>query len=354
MKKMRIAVFFGGRSHEHDISCLSAQTILRNMDPEKYEAVPIGILRDGRWLLVKDLSSLADGSWRDSAAGCSLLPGGARPELLIEEDGRFSRLPLDAAFPVLHGRFGEDGTIQGLFELARLPYVGCGVAASAVSMDKLLTKALVAGTGIDQARYLGAEREDLRDPGPLMDRIEQTFDYPVFVKPSDGGSSQGVSRVTCREELEPALRLAGEEGTRILIEEAIFGREVECAVMTTPDGPRSGGVGEILASGEFYSFDSKYTDPASLTLTDPLLPEGKREEIAEKAVAIYRAVRAYGLSRVDFFLENGTDRVVFNEINTMPGFTSISMWPMLWKSSGVPVSRQIDALIESALRRFDS
>ena len=353
MSKRKLAVFFGGKSAEHDISCLSAATVLKNLDPEKYEVTIVGITREGRWLLVPDVSAVENGSWRESRVLAQLLPDAQDKSLLItEEDGRMHKQPVDLAFPVLHGRFGEDGTIQGLFELAGIPYVGCGVAASAVSMDKLYTKVVVAPTGVRQARYVGLTRREAADTEAAARKIEEKLAYPVFVKPCDGGSSQGVSRVDDRSELEAALALAAKEGTRLLVEEYIRGREIECAVLTLPEGNKASGVGEILAADEFYSFDAKYTNPAAETDTHPDLPEGKEEEVRRSAVKIFEAVGGFGLARVDFFLEDSTNSVVFNEINTLPGFTSISMYPKLWEAKGKPIPEVLDQLIEDAYKRY--
>ena len=353
MKKMTVAVFFGGMSSEHDISCRSAVTVVGGLDRARYDVILVGITKGGRWLLVRDESALRDGSWRLSLETAVLLPDAEEKCLLLTDaEGKMSKVHVDVAFPVLHGRFGEDGTIQGLFELAKIPYVGCGVAASAVCMDKLYAKALVDGLGIAQARHVDFTLKELKQgAGHAEAKVEAAFGYPVFVKPTDGGSSQGVSRVDRREDLFEALLGAAAEGTRVMVEEAISGRELECAVLTTPEGTKASGVGEIRAAAEFYDFDAKYSNPDSETDTHPQLPEGKEEEIRRDAVTIFEAVGGYGLSRVDFFLENGTNRVVFNEVNTLPGFTSISMYPMLWKEAGLQLPVLLDRLIDAAFGR---
>jgi len=353
MAKLNVAVFFGGMSSEHDISCLSAATVVGGLDRSRYELILIGITRGGRWLLVRDESSMRDGSWRLSLDTAVLLPDAVEKSLLITSaDGETRKVRIDLAFPVLHGRFGEDGTIQGLFELAKIPYVGCGVAASAVCMDKLYAKSLVNELGIAQARHVAFTLKEMRNgEAYAQEKVEAALSYPVFVKPTDGGSSQGVSRVDRREELLGALLEAASEGTRVMVEEAIMGRELECSVLSTPEGTAVSGVGEIKAAAEFYDFEAKYENPDSETDTRPVLPEGKKEEIRRDAVRIFEAVGGYGLARVDFFLENGTDRVVFNEVNTMPGFTSISMYPMLWREAGIPLGELLDKLIDAAFRR---
>lgn len=353
MAKMTVAVFFGGMSSEHDISCRSAVTVVGGLNRRKYDVVLVGITRTGSWLLVRDEGSLQDGSWRQSLTTAVLLPDAGEKSLLVtEEDGKSYKIRVDLAFPVLHGRFGEDGTIQGLFELAKIPYVGCGVAASAVCMDKLYAKALVTGLGIAQARHVPFTLKELKNGEAYAQaKVEAAFGYPVFVKPTDGGSSQGVTRVDRREKLFAALLEAASEGTRVMVEEAIVGREVECAVLSALEGTKASGVGEIRAAAEFYDFDAKYSNPASETDTHPVFPEGKEDEIRRDAVRIFDAVGGYGLARVDFFLENGTNRVVFNEVNTLPGFTSISMYPMLWREAGLPLGELLDKLIDSAFSR---
>lgn len=353
MEKKRVAVFFGGMSSEHDISCLSAATVVSGLDRNKYELILVGITKGGRWLLVSDESSLWDGSWRQSLETAMLLPDAYEKCLLVTSaDGTARRLRVDVAFPVLHGRFGEDGTIQGLFELAKIPYVGDGVAASAVCMDKLYAKALVSGLGIAQARHVAFTLKELKNGAAYAQaKVEAAFGYPVFVKPTDGGSSQGVSRVNRREELLGALLEAAAEGTRVIVEEAISGRELECAILSAAEGPIASGVGEIRTAAEFYDFEAKYENPDSETDTRPVLPEGKEEEVRRDALRIFDAVGGYGLARVDFFLENGTNRVVFNEVNTIPGFTSISMYPMLWREAGMPLGELLDRLIDAAFRR---
>ncbi|MBO4872434.1 MAG: D-alanine--D-alanine ligase [Lachnospiraceae bacterium] len=352
MNKKNLLVICGGQSEEHDISLLSAATVLQNLDPDQYSVRIVGITKDGRWLLAKSAQSIRDGSWEQSDTRAFLLPDASEKALLIRRpDGSVEHWPVDVVIPALHGRFGEDGTIQGLFELAQIPYVGCGVTASAVGMDKLYTKVLVNAIGVTQAPYVAFEKKELEDMEAACRKAEAALSYPMFVKPCDGGSSQGASRVPDRAALPEALRLAARYGTRVMAEKNIFGRELECAVLDTPEGPKASGVGEIRSADEFYSFDAKYTNPASQTDTDPVLPAGKKDEIRDAAVRIFQAVGGKGLSRVDFFLESGTDRVIFNEINTFPGFTAISMYPKLWEAAGLPIPKLLDRLIENALER---
>ena len=352
--KKKILVLFGGQSSEHVVSCMSAVNVIKNIDASRYETVLIGITEDGRWLLTDSVEAIEDGSWREGTVSAFLLPDARRQCVLVQDKTGVREIPVDAAFPVLHGLYGEDGTVQGLFELARIPYVGCGVLASAVSMDKLSTKILAARTGVRQAAYVPVLRGELKEMDAVVRRIEAAFGYPVFVKPSNAGSSRGVSRAMDREQLEKALLLAAEHDRRILVEEQIVGREVECAVFGGGAEPViASGVGEILAAAEFYDFEAKYYNAESKTVVGPVLPGNAAEEIRKKAREIFAAVDGYGLARVDFFVtEDGG--VVFNEINTMPGFTAISMYPMLFEAAGMGKQELITRLIEHGMKRWEA
>ena len=345
MKK--IAVIFGGMSSEHNISCISASTIIKNIDANEYETVLIGITKKGKWLLVDSLESIQDGSWRYSETGAIISPDAADHGIIITSGDTIRKEKIDVIFPVLHGLWGEDGTIQGLFELSGIPYVGCGVLASACSMDKFYTKIIVSNLGIRQAKFEPVLKKDLNDMEGTIARIEASIPYPVFVKPSNEGSSCGISKAHDRKELEDALVLAAKHDRKILVEETINGRELECAVL----GGRASGVGEVVAADEFYSYDAKYNNSESKTVIGPELPAGKTEEIRKNAEKIFEAMDAFGLARVDFFLENDTNEVVFNEINTLPGFTNISMFPMLFKAVGLEIREQVKELIEMAEHR---
>ena len=376
MAKTNLVIVFGGQSSEHDISCISVQTIAKAVDKEKYDVTYIGITKEGHWLKAESLDSIVDGSWRDSAVSAVISPDAMRKELILTGVNGTSTKKIDVIFPVLHGMYGEDGTIQGLFELAKIPYVGCGVLASAVGMDKVYTKIIVDDLGIDQADYVLVRAEEVfsaletdnnvesekNDTGiktaespykmqELVERVEDKLDYPVFIKPSKAGSSQGVSKAHNRDELIDGLILAARHDTKILVERNIIGREIECAALGTVVNPDASGVGEILAAAEFYDFDAKYSNADSKTIISPELPEGKAEEIRNAAKAIFSAVDGYGLARVDFFLEKDTNRVIFNEINTLPGFTSISMYPMLWKAAGLSIEEQVEKQIQLAFAR---
>ena len=352
--KKRIAVIAGGRSSEHEVSLVSGASVIEAINTEKYDVKIIVINKDGEWLLVPDLETLKSGKWKESKVKAVISPDAKDGALIIfNDDTSVEKLTIDAVFPVLHGLYGEDGTIQGLFEMAHIPYVGCGVIASAVGMDKWYTKQVVDTTGIRQARFVPVYREELKEIDRVIDKIEKAYPYPYFVKPSNAGSSKGVSKAGNKEELKKALILAAEHDRKILVEETIVGRELECAVLGGFNAKASG-VGEILAAAEFYDFDAKYNNEESKTVLSPKLPEGKTEEIREAAVKIFKALDGYGLSRVDFFLENDTNEIVFNEINTLPGFTGISMYPMLWAEQGIDKSALVEELISLALRRYES
>lgn len=345
MDKKRIAVLFGGKSSEHDISCISAKTVANALPNERYAVYTIYIDKAGKWFLWnRPMNEFAEAE----TSGCdkvTLLPAdGGKAALMV--NGRIVD-QIDVVIPVMHGKNGEDGTMQGFLEIIGVPYVGCGVLASAVSMDKLTTKHLVDTIGIRQAKFVAITGLEINEKEAKMDEAEAKFGYPMFVKPCNAGSSIGVSKAEDREGLSRAIDIAAAEDNRILIEEAIFGREVETAVLGNLD-PKVAGPGEVLAADSFYSFDAKYTNAESKTVTNPVLPDGVAEELRADAAKIFRAVDGRGLSRVDFFVENGTNEVVFNEINTFPGFTGISMYPMLWAAAGLGITELVEALIALA------
>ena len=350
--KENLLLIFGGKSSEHDISCMSATTVKSAVDTEKYRIITVGITKSGAWVYVPEGAELTNPSWEKGEISAVLSPDSEKKCLyLLSGDTIRETVPVSVILPVLHGLNGEDGTVQGLFELSGIPFVGSGVLGSAVSMDKVTTKALVSELGIRQARFVALRRAELSDMQSSVLKIEEALPYPVFVKPSSAGSSMGVSKAEDRESLEKALILASQHDARILVEEAITGREIECAVLSKGDELLSSGVGEILSAAEFYDFDAKYHNADSRTEVHPVLPEGVEEEVRRDAERIFRAVSAHSLSRVDFFLDK--DGVVFNEINTLPGFTAISMYPMLMKEAGLPLRDLVAALIESAFSRED-
>ncbi len=347
----RVLVIFGGMSSEHEISCLSVINVVRGLNREKYEVSLIGITKEGKWLLTNDISEIQDGSWQKGTVTAVLSPDRERRGILVLEKDACEYRPVDVMVPVLHGKFGEDGAIQGLFELSGIPYVGCGVLSSAVSMDKISTKLFVDALGIRQAAYVADTFRDESRMEETIRKSEETLGYPVFVKPSNAGSSKGVSKACNREELREAIRLAKQHDSRVLIEEMIVGHEVECAVLGGEE-VKASKVGEVLAAAEFYDYDAKYNNSESKTVIDsPEIPAAVKEQVRADAVDIFRAVSGFGLSRVDFFIESGTDEVVFNEINTLPGFTDISMYPMLWNERGLSTVELLDRLLETAFER---
>ncbi|MBO5238601.1 MAG: D-alanine--D-alanine ligase [Lachnospiraceae bacterium] len=350
MEKKTIAVLFGGQSSEHEVSCISAVTITNAINTEEYNIVRIGITKEGHWLLVPSTQDIASGAWTKSTTTAVISPDATRKEIICISPEGTTCIPVDVVFPVLHGLYGEDGTVQGLLELAKIPYVGCGVIASALGMDKLYAKIVVDTLGIAQAAYVPVRKAELKDMEAVLAKVEEKLAYPVFVKPSNAGSSKGISKAHNREELKAAFMEAAKHDEKILVEETIIGRELECAVLGGSEVEASG-VGEILAAAEFYDYDAKYNDAASKTIIGPELPEGKEDEIRQAAVTIFKALDGFGLSRVDFFLERDTNRVIFNEINTLPGFTGISMYPMLWKAKGLDIHTLVAKIIALAYER---
>lgn len=352
MSKLTAAVIFGGQSSEHIVSCMSAANVIEHIDRTRYDVLLIGITEDGHWIKTESLEDVKSGVWRDGKISALISPDATKKSIILMDGDKVKEVRVDIVFPVLHGLYGEDGTIQGLLELARIPYVGCGVLASAVSMDKLYTKIIVSDLGIRQAEYEAVYREELEAIDQVADRIEKHFTYPVFIKPSNAGSSRGISKAGNRDELKEGLTEAARHDRKILVEETIVGREVECAVFGGGRRrPEASGVGEILAAADFYDFDAKYFNEDSRTVTDPVLPDGAAGRVCQAAVDIFRAVDGYGLARVDFFVKDNGE-VVFNEINTMPGFTAISMYPMLWEAKGISKDQLVEMLLAHGMERY--
>lgn len=352
MNKRNVCILFGGISPEHEVSLRSAESVLNNLDTEKYNILPIGITKDGKWILFggNDYSLLPSGKWLEHPANCRVAISPVRGEglLCFCEDGIFVK-KVDVVFPVLHGENGEDGSVQGLLQLAGIPYVGPHVAESAVAMDKTLTKLVMDSVQIPQAAWMLVHSSDLSAKlDAAVDAVERTFSYPVFVKPAGTGSSVGVSKAVDRASLESALVQAGQYDEKILVEEFIPGIEVEVAVMGNA-APIASVCGEIDSGAEFYDYDAKYVTDTSVAYIPARINEVVSEQVRDYAVKAYRAIGCQGLSRVDFFVCRDSGRVVFNEINTLPGFTSISMYPKLMEASGIPYSQQLDKLIEYAL-----
>ncbi|MGI6307666.1 MAG: D-alanine--D-alanine ligase family protein [Dethiobacteria bacterium] len=353
-KKLKVAVLFGGRSGEHAVSLVSAASIMAAMSKERYEIIPVGITEDGRWLCGGDpLQALQE---KQIPGGChftSIATDPLAPGLFLwDAEARWQGfLPLDAVFPVLHGPYGEDGTVQGLLELAGLPYVGAGVLASAAGMDKAVMKILFQSRGLPVPAYLYFDSYAWQsDKKALMARIEKELGYPCFVKPANLGSSVGISKAVCRETLAQGIAGALLYDHKIIIETYIPGREIECSVLGNEE-PMASVPGEIIPGAEFYDYRAKYIDNrARLLIPAPLKP-AVVEKLQDYAVEAFQAVECSGLARIDFFYQEEEDKIYVNEINTLPGFTNISMYPKLWEASGIPYAKLIDRLIDFALEK---
>ena len=355
MKKWNVCVLFGGMSPEHEVSLRSAESVLNHMDSEKYNILPVGITPEGDWVLFggTDYSQLPDGSWREHPDNRRATISPVRGQGLLTFEGDcVVRQQIDVVFPVLHGENGEDGAMQGLLQLAGIPYVGPHVSASAVSMDKTLTKLVADQAGVAQAQWHLVRRSDLNTRlEATLDTLEARFSYPMFVKPSGTGSSVGVSKAKDRDDLTNALTHAAKYDDKVLVEEFIKGREVEVAVMGN-DSPMASVCGEIDSGADFYDYGAKYVTDTSTACIPARISEQVEEQVREAAVKIYSAIGCQGLSRVDFFVTFDDERVIFNEINTLPGFTSISMYPKLFSASGVSYSQLIDNLLALAQEAF--
>ena len=352
MKKLSVCVLFGGMSPEHEVSLRSAEFVLNSLNPEKYNVFPVGITKDGDWILYTgtDYSLLPSGEWQNWAGNRRAAISPVRGQGLLSFEGDcVVREWIDVVFPVLHGENGEDGAMQGLLQMAGIPYVGPHVSASAVAMDKTLTKLVADQAGVPQAAWQLVRNSELdTHMDGVLDQLEQRFAYPVFVKPAGTGSSVGVSKAADRESLRCALLNAGTYDNKILVAEFIHGAEVEVAVMGN-ENPVASECGEIDSGAEFYDYDAKYVTDTSVAYIPARISASVAEEVREAAVKIYTAIGCQGLSRVDFFVTYEGERVVFNEINTLPGFTSISMYPKLFAASGIPSDQLIDQLLQLAM-----
>jgi D-alanine-D-alanine ligase len=348
-KRLRIGVLFGGRSGEHEVSLASAASVIRALDPAKYEAVPIGIAKDGRWLVgggaIKLLADVLKSGDRvvlpaDPTAGSLVAMSGGSGQ---------SSVSVDVMFPVLHGTFGEDGTVQGLLDLAGLPYVGAGVLASAVGMDKDVQKRLFEQAGLPIVPFVAVRRSEWeKDRKAVTKMLQKKFRFPLFVKPATLGSSVGMSRVKSAAEIGPALDMASEFALKIVVERAVTAREIEVSVLGN-DEISASIPGEIVPHREFYDYAAKYLEQGTQLVIPAKLSKKQVATFQEYAVRAFRAIDGTGMSRCDFFLERRTNRIYINELNTIPGFTSISMYPKLWEASGLPYPQLIDRLIELAL-----
>jgi D-alanine-D-alanine ligase len=356
-QRIRVGIIFGGRSGEHDVSLRSARSIMDAIDPEKYDIVPIGITREGRWIASGDpFLALSSGSGDVKTAALIGEPGDPTLKAIEPTGGRGTHnlndiATLDVILPVLHGPYGEDGTIQGLLELADVPYVGSGVVGSAVGMDKVVFKSVMIANEIPVLPYKLVLRSEWEDnPHGIIDRVENDLHYPMFIKPVNLGSSVGISKAISTTGLLAGLDVAARFDRRLLVEQGIDAREIEVSVLGN-DNPKASVPGEVVPGDEFYSYEDKYlNDSAKLLIPAPL--DDKQIRLAQRlAVQAFKAIDACGLARCDFLLDKDTGKLWMNEINTIPGFTSISMYPKLWEASGLPYPRLIDRLIQLALDR---
>ena len=346
-KILRVGVLFGGRSGEHEVSLASAASVIRGLDPDKYEAVPVGISKEGHWLV----GSAAQKMLPDVLKAGQRVVMAADPTdaALIPLDRSGGGQRIDVVFPVMHGTYGEDGTIQGLLDLAALPFVGAGVLGSAIAMDKDVSKRLLQAARIPVVPWITVYRSDWeRDPRAVQREIEKKFKYPVFVKPAALGSSVGMTKVHSRGELAPALNLASEFAMKILIERSVNAREIEVSVLGNHE-PAASVPGEIVPHREFYDYTAKYLEEGTQLLIPAKLASSQVKKIQKYALAAFRTLELSGMARVDFFLEKKGGKLYLNEVNTIPGFTSISMYPKLWEASGIPFRELIDKLIELAM-----
>ena len=388
MKKIRVGILFGGRSGEHEISLLSAASVFKAIDKDKYEVVPIGITKEGRWVTAADAERLLQGEFEDhkhlragdpeATPGAAVLAKGEAVVVPPEPQKHGSLTPfetdasshaltrratdraidVDVIFPVLHGTFGEDGTIQGLLELADLPYVGAGVLGSAAGMDKDIMKALFRAAGLPIVKHVTLLRSEWEAKAKKVEKfVDSKLKYPVFVKPANLGSSVGISKAHDRKELGPAVEEAAKFDRKIVIEQGVGGRkqkarEIECSVLGN-DNPEASLPGEIVPGTEFYDYNAKYLDEGSQLIIPAKLSKGETKQVQRLAIAAFKAVDCSGLARVDFLMEPMSRKIYLNEINTMPGFTAISMYPKLWAASGVSYSDLIGRLIQLGLDRHE-
>lgn len=348
-KRLRVGVLFGGRSGEHEVSLASATSVIRALDPEKYEAVPIGISKDGRWLLGAAAQKLLPDVIRSGQRVVLAADPNTAALVPLDDSPVKPGVRMDVVFPVLHGTYGEDGTVQGLLELAGLPYVGAGVLGSAVGMDKDVQKRLFLQARIPVTEFLTVPRNQWERERKKVERaVERKFRYPVFVKPATLGSSVGMTKAHNRGELTAAMNLAAEFAQKILVERAIVGREIEVSVLGNSE-PSASVPGEIVPHREYYDYVAKYLEEGTRLIIPAKLKREQVKRVQDYAVRAFLAIECRGMARVDFFLERRTGRILLNEVNTIPGFTAISMYPKLWEASGISYRELIDRLIELAL-----
>jgi D-alanine-D-alanine ligase len=353
MNKLHVAVLFGGRSGEHDVSLMSARSVLSVLDPAKYDVTQIGITHEGKWLTGEDVIGKFENGKFESLEQAVLSPDSSEKGLFVLRAGQYLKLTdVDVFFPVLHGTFGEDGTIQGLFELADAAYVGAGVVGSSVGMDKGVFKDVMVANNIPVVDTMVVTRSEIgKDVMAVIEQAEKMSGYPFFTKPANLGSSVGVTKCSNRSDLQEGLMEAASFDRRILVQKGITNaREIEVSVLGN-ENPVASVPGEVLPSREFYSYESKYIDGTSGLLIPAGLPEDVAARICEYAVRAYQAIDCAGMARVDFFIEKDTNQIFLNELNSIPGFTKISMYPKLWDASGLPYNQLVDRLIELAMQR---
>ncbi len=353
MSRPRVAVIFGGKSNEHDVSLVSATHVIKSISREKYKVIRIGITKKGHWLkYIGDVDDIENGQWEKHPDNvpCVLSPDPLHKGLLVlDEDGSVSNLKIDCVFPVLHGKNGEDGTIQGLFQLAEIPFVGCDLISSANCMDKELTHTILEAHGIKTAKWVAMTESELDCLNDKCKEMESKLTYPMFVKPANCGSSVGISKVNNYDELKNAIKFAFTHDAKVVVEQGLVGIECECAVMGN-DKPVASTIGEIEAANEFYDYEAKYENAASKTIIPARFDESVIDNIRELAIKAYKAMGCGGLARVDFFL-CADNEIILNEINTLPGHTPISMYPKLMEYGGMSFADQEDKLITLALER---
>lgn len=344
MKKLKVAVVFGGTNTEHEVSIVSARSIMQHLDPKKYSVLPVIITKDNHWLSTKHLTS-----------GKKAIKLAADTKSLTKKEPQqiTSNHQIDVVFPVLHGPFGEDGTVQGLLELMHIPYVGCGVLSSALCMDKVVQKQLCRAQQIPTPDYIEVTNHNwLSNKSKIITDVDKNLGYPCFVKPANQGSSVGVEKALNDKQLSKSINQALTLDTKVIVEQAIRNvREIECSVLGNHD-PKASVLGEIIPSNDFYNYDAKYIDGRSTELIPAKIPQKIAHKIQQTAINAFKLLNCSGLARVDFLVEKGTNKYFLNELNTMPGFTSISMYPKLWQASGISYSQLLDKLIDLALERF--
>lgn len=352
MRKQRVAILFGGVSSEHAVSLLSAKSVIENIPRDKYEIIMIGIKKTGEWLLYRgDVEKLPDGKWEDDPDNLPAIisPDAKTHGIVVRRGASCEVISVDAVFPVMHGANGEDGSMQGLLTLAQIPFVGCGVTASAVCMDKSLTKAILDAYGVAQAKWDSVSIDDMeKDGAAIIEGLEQKLGYPIFVKPANAGSSVGITKAKDRQELYKAIDTAAKHDKKIVFEEAVLGREVECAVLGGAE-PVASCCGEIVAGSGFYDYDTKYLTNEAKLIIPAQLPDDVTQTIRATAQRVFKLLGCRGLTRMDFFVRASDGAVLLNEPNTIPGFTAISMYPKLFAASGIPYGELLDTLIKLSM-----